>query len=167
MSQMYGELWTNSFGEIASENMAWKAGLSGLTAKQVMMGLEKVAQSGKTFPPTLPEFLAHCKDERFDFDVMYQTCVYWSSESALKQLGLKRSREALFIMSMIGGEIQSATQAKAEMLVRKGIAALEKHLNAGGQLPEFAVEIEHKPLPKQGFSLTEFMRIAANSPVTN
>ncbi|KZS22186.1 hypothetical protein BMY_0002 [Wohlfahrtiimonas chitiniclastica] len=33
-----------------AKNMAWKAGLSGLTAKQVMMGLEKVAQSGKTFP---------------------------------------------------------------------------------------------------------------------
>ncbi|MBS7827017.1 hypothetical protein J7624_07640 [Wohlfahrtiimonas chitiniclastica] len=158
MSQMYGELWINSFGEVASENLAWKAGLSGLTAKQVMSGLEKVAKSGKTFPPTLPEFLAYCKDERFDFDVLFTTCVYWSSDSALKQRGLQRTREALFIMGIIGGELQTATHAKAEALVKKGIAALEEYLNAGGELPEFVIEIEHQPLPKRGFNFEEFMK---------
>ena len=161
MAQMYGDLWVNAYGECAAENIAWKAGISGLTGKQIKAGLEKVALSGKTFPPTLPEFLFYCKDSKYDFKTIFGTCVYWSSDDQLNQRGYERTREVLFIMRHIGSEMKSATTAQAEKLVRGAIEKLEQYVANGGELPEFPkAEIAWVPLPKAGINFEEIMKQA-------
>lgn len=162
MTQMYGNLWVDAFGEVAGENQAWKIGLTGLTAKQVMIGLEKTALNGKTFPPTLPEFLSYCKDSKFDFNVIFNTCVYWSSDIALEQKGLIKTREALFIMRKYGADIKNSSTQQAERIVRNAIDELEKYLADGNELPEFPIaEIDEFPQgEKIGFSLATFNELA-------
>lgn len=161
MAQMYGDLWVNAYGESAAENIAWKAGISGLTGKQIKAGLEKVALSGKTFPPTLPEFLAYCKDSKYDFKTIFGTCVHWKSDDELKIYGYERTREVLFIMQHIGSEFFSASKNQAEKLVRGAIEKLEQHVANGGELPDFPkAEIAWVPLPKMGVSFAEIMKQA-------
>ena len=162
MSQTYGNLWVDAFGEVAGENQAWKIGLTGLTAKQVLQGLEKTATSGKTFPPTLPEFLAYCRGSKYEFNRIYETCIYWSNDDELKRRGLPKTREALFIMRLIGSDLREARNGQAEKIVQRGIDALEKHLANGGELPEFLVEIDEFPQgEKKGFSLASFQEMLA------
>lgn len=162
MTQMYGSLWINSYGESANENQAWRIGISGLTQRQVDIGLAKTATSGKTFPPTLPEFLAYCKGSKYEFNRIYETCVYWSNDDELKRRGLEKTREVLFIMRLIGSDLREARNGQAEKIVQRGIDALEKHLATGGELPEFLVEIDEFPQgEKKGFSLASFQEMLA------
>lgn len=39
----------------------WATGLQGLSTDAIQQGLEAVRRSGATFPPSLPEFVALCK----------------------------------------------------------------------------------------------------------
>ena len=59
MTEMYGTLWTNSQGE--EPNDTWTIALADLTPEQIGAGLTGCWDSGKPFPPTLPEFLGLCR----------------------------------------------------------------------------------------------------------
>jgi len=54
MAEMYGHTWTSQQGE--EPNDTWVRGLNGLTAANFGRALVACRDSGKTFPPTLPEF---------------------------------------------------------------------------------------------------------------
>lgn len=58
MSEMFGHTWLRDQGD--EPNDTWIRGLSGLTAKQFGAGLVACRDSGKAFPPSLPEFRAMC-----------------------------------------------------------------------------------------------------------
>lgn len=151
MAQVYGNLWIKNYGVVAGDNQAWMAGLTGLSMNQILQGLEKVATNGKTFPPTLPEFIGYCKNDGMNFDVIFDTCIHWSDDSALEVRQLEKTREVLFIMRNFGAELIAASnREKAERIVRRGIEKLTNHVRSGGDLPEFPVEIEHKRGPVKG-----------------
>lgn len=59
---MFGDNWTRSYGP-TDEHGVWLAGLrrAGLTPERLGVGLRAVLGSGKTFPPSLPEFVKLCK----------------------------------------------------------------------------------------------------------
>ena len=54
---MYGHAWTSGQGEVPNDT--WIRGLDGLTAANFGRALVACRDSGKTFPPTLPEFRAN------------------------------------------------------------------------------------------------------------
>ena len=61
---MYGTLWTNSQGE--EPNETWAIGIGQLVNHEIGRGLTALKDGGKPFPPTLPEFMALCRDNGWE-----------------------------------------------------------------------------------------------------
>lgn len=59
MGEIYGNLWTNSFGD--EPNKQWTLEISKLTKREVIYGIEMCKRSESEFVPPLPKFLAYCK----------------------------------------------------------------------------------------------------------
>lgn len=67
MTECYGNLWVNAYGEIADEagNLSsaartWSEALGRLQNREIHSGLKEMQRRAETFPPTLPQFLAYC-----------------------------------------------------------------------------------------------------------
>lgn len=56
---MFGHTWLRDQGD--EPNDTWVRGLSDLSSTDLGTGLIACRDSGKTFPPTLPEFRAMCR----------------------------------------------------------------------------------------------------------
>lgn len=71
MVAIYGALWSNhrgaaihnDSGRLTTEADTWARGLAGLTGAELGRGLEACRDSGKPWPPTLPEFRGWCQVE--------------------------------------------------------------------------------------------------------
>jgi len=132
-----------------------------LTPNQIASGLHRTIKKGGAFPPSLPEFLLSCRGGDHSFEMTYEACNYWSNDDELKRRGITKTRELLFIMQKIGGDLYSNHTERARRdIVKKGIDMLNAHIQRGGELPEMPIaEIEHEQLPKVGFCLSEFERL--------
>ncbi len=67
MTECYGNLWVNAFGEVADETgnltstaRTWSEALGPLQNKEIHSGLKIMQRRGEVFPPTLPQFLGYC-----------------------------------------------------------------------------------------------------------
>jgi len=65
MAELYGQLWTGSFGVSADQSHAWAAALGGLTGQQIAVGLTALAMTDdpqlKRYPPSAPAFRSLCE----------------------------------------------------------------------------------------------------------
>ncbi len=67
MIELYGRRWTHQFGEIPppgqdhSAMRSWAAGLRDKSSSQLRTGIRKCVESGRPWPPSLPEFHALCQ----------------------------------------------------------------------------------------------------------
>lgn len=57
---MFGELWLRNYGSSDTDDR-WASALTRFTQTDIKHGIERLAESGKQFPPSLPEFIALCK----------------------------------------------------------------------------------------------------------
>ena len=64
MNEMYGTLWTNSQGE--EPNESWAISINALSNDEIGRGLTAIRDCGKTFPPTLPEFMGMCRNSDWE-----------------------------------------------------------------------------------------------------
>ena len=72
MAAIYGHRWTSAFGlsaeakgddgvlKLTVAGDTWARGLSGIPESLIAAGLERCIKSADPWPPTLPEFRAHC-----------------------------------------------------------------------------------------------------------
>ena len=71
MAEIYGHRWTSSYGD--KPNETWAKALGRFSFEQIRMGLNKMLEKNIEWPPTLTEFIAHCKPEvRDPAHVTYQ-----------------------------------------------------------------------------------------------
>ena len=56
MSSMYGHKWTSAYGDIPDPDKVWYAILKDVTWEQMQFGMNKLADSGASWPPAAPEF---------------------------------------------------------------------------------------------------------------
>lgn len=161
MAEIWGHKWGSQYGANANYDGEWAEMLLSLSMQEIAKGLEAEKRSEDKWPSPVPVFRKNAEGGAFDFNEIYETCIYWGNESVLERKGLSRTRECLFIMSVIGAEIKTATTKQAELLVRSGIDQLKKHLEMGNELPDFLVEIDEFPQgEKIGFSLAAFNELA-------
>lgn len=62
-------------GKLSDSASIWQKGLKGLSGKQIADGLSGCIESGKEWPPSLPEFRAMClgkSEERVENAAMYR-----------------------------------------------------------------------------------------------
>ena len=66
MAELYGQLWTGSFGVSADQSHAWAAALGGLTGNQIAVGLTALAMTDdaqlKRYPPSASAFRSLCEN---------------------------------------------------------------------------------------------------------
>lgn len=66
MAELYGQLWTGSFGVSADQSHAWAAALGGLTGQQIAAGLTTLAMTDdpqlKRYPPSAATFRSLCEN---------------------------------------------------------------------------------------------------------
>ena len=62
MSSMFGHKWTSAFGDEVDPDRVWQACLSDVSPDQIRHGMNKLAKSGRDWPPAAPEFRAICLD---------------------------------------------------------------------------------------------------------
>lgn len=60
MSSMYGHKWTSAYGDIPDPDKVWYAILKDVTWYQMQFGMNKLADSGASWPPAAPEFKKLC-----------------------------------------------------------------------------------------------------------
>lgn len=62
MTEIYGYKWTSAYGEDAEAGAGdtWASGLSGLSPRNINIGLSAALVSSDPWPPTLPQFRAMC-----------------------------------------------------------------------------------------------------------
>lgn len=70
MTMIYGHKWASSYGEL--DDGTWAAGLADLELEDIRRGIEAVRDSGKEWPPSLPEFRDMCKKPATPFDGVYK-----------------------------------------------------------------------------------------------
>src|SRR3990172_8616523 len=58
MSMFYGHAWANSYGD--ADNGVWLAGLCDVSPEGILRGINACRVTGKTWPPSLPEFRKMC-----------------------------------------------------------------------------------------------------------
>lgn len=63
MTQMFGHRWASSYGDAVDPDGVWRASLKGISEQLVKQGLNQVAESGLSWPPSAPEFRAMCMDD--------------------------------------------------------------------------------------------------------
>ena len=66
MSGLYGEKWSNQYGEWSEKSSTvaiWGAALKGLNEDEIKNGLNAVCEQGSPFVPTAPEFKKLCKGD--------------------------------------------------------------------------------------------------------
>lgn len=61
MQEMFGNTFTTQYGHVPL--LTWTQAIDSLSDEQLFRGLRAVAMSGDTFPPTLPKFVALCRNE--------------------------------------------------------------------------------------------------------
>lgn len=61
MIALFGTKWTSQFGEKTDPSGQWGQTLKDVTRAQVAEALESLRNSGRTWPPTAPEFKSMCK----------------------------------------------------------------------------------------------------------
>lgn len=161
MAEIWGYKWTSQFGAVATQDSEWSEMLLSLSMQEIFQGLEAEKHSNEEWPSAIPVFRRNAKQGSFNFDLIFNTCINWSSDDQLKMYGLERTRETLFIMRKIGAELKKATAAQAEKLVRGAIEALEKHLADGNELPDWPkAEIEEFPRGEpKGFCMADFEKL--------
>lgn len=72
MREIYGHRWTGQFGKAPTRGLSpamatWARGLSGVTARELALGLDRLARDGGPWPPALPEFRRLCAPHPEDF----------------------------------------------------------------------------------------------------
>ena len=159
MAEIWGYKWGAQYGKEVNYEGEWAEMLLSLSMQEIARGLEAERLSEEAWPSPIPVFRRNAEGGAFDFHKILTICTHWKEQSVLERMGLERTRECLFIMGIIGADIGTASTEQAEKLVRSGIKQLSEFLENGGVLPEFKVEIEHKPEPKQGFSLANFQAL--------
>ena len=60
MSSMYGHKWTSAYGDIPDPDKVWYAILKDVSWEQMQFGMNKLANSGASWPPAAPEFKKLC-----------------------------------------------------------------------------------------------------------
>ena len=63
MAEVYGTRWTSAYGDNpdAGAGPTWAKGLAGVEPRQLAAGLSASIASADPWPPTLPEFVALCR----------------------------------------------------------------------------------------------------------
>lgn len=59
---MYGHKWHTAYGP--ADDGTWSHALSVFTLEQIGAGMRKLVAHNDPWPPTLPEFVALCRDDR-------------------------------------------------------------------------------------------------------
>ncbi len=59
MTEMYGQKFTNSYGDAPNET--WTQALASITQKELSAGVRACLLREDTWPPSLPEFLRMCR----------------------------------------------------------------------------------------------------------
>ena len=59
MAEIYGHRWVSSYG--VTPNDTWANALGGFDMDAIKRGLDKMLEANIEWPPTLTEFIAHCK----------------------------------------------------------------------------------------------------------
>lgn len=161
MAEIWGHKWGSQYGANANYDGEWAEMLLSLSMQEIARGLEVEKRSEYEWPSPVPVFRKNAEGGAFDFNKIFDMCVYWSNEGELERRGLEKTREGLFIMQLIGSEIRTATTKQAEQLVKFGITEMKKYLELGNELPDFLVEIDEFPQgEKVGFSLAMFNELA-------
>lgn len=66
MAELYGQLWTGSFGVSADQSHAWAAALGSLSGQQIAVGLTALAMTNdpqlKRYPPSASAFRSLCEN---------------------------------------------------------------------------------------------------------
>ena len=60
MSSMFGHKWTSSYGDESDPDRVWYAILKDITWNQMKSGMDRLAKSGREWPPAAPEFRKLC-----------------------------------------------------------------------------------------------------------
>jgi hypothetical protein len=60
MIALFGVRWSSQFGETPDSSGQWRQTLSGISRQQVASALNEVRLSGRSWPPTAPEFRSMC-----------------------------------------------------------------------------------------------------------
>jgi hypothetical protein len=70
MGEIYGHRWASAWGEssnpdgtLTSAASTWLDGLRDMELEQIGKGFEKMVKNGMEWPPTLPEFVAMCREK--------------------------------------------------------------------------------------------------------
>ena len=70
MTEVYGHRWMSAWGEssnpdgsLTSAAVTWAQGLSRFTLDEIRQGFEKLVKNENEWPPTLPEFMALCREK--------------------------------------------------------------------------------------------------------
>ena len=61
MAEIYGHKWVSSYGD--KPNETWAKALANFSYGQIAIGLDKMLAKNIEWPPTLTEFISHCKPE--------------------------------------------------------------------------------------------------------
>lgn len=161
MTEIWGNKWASQYGVIANYDGEWAEMLLSLSMQEIATGLEAEKRSEDKWPSPVPVFRKNAEGGAFDFNKVFNMCVYWSNADELQRRGLAQTREGLFIIQLIGSELRNKSSGEAEKLVKFAIKEMKFHLEAGNDLPEFPkAEIAWVPLPKIGVSFAEIMKQA-------
>ena len=70
MGEIYGHRWASAWGEssnpdgtLTSAASTWLDGLRNMELDEIARGFEKLLENGLEWPPTLPEFVALCREK--------------------------------------------------------------------------------------------------------
>lgn len=71
LNHIYGHKFSSAFGESAFDGKGvtetartWASGLRGVSGDEIAAGLRECVDSGESWPPALPEFVAMCKGRK-------------------------------------------------------------------------------------------------------
>lgn len=145
----WGHRWTSAQGDLPIDDHGrltvagalWANGLRGLTERQVLDGLGRLAMSGNDWPPTLPEL------RRAAFDLPSFGDI---DTEILTRDTAHRSDFARLVWSFIDGYQHRRVRAdEAKRMRREAYEKACDHVMRGGALPARpAAVVEHQSSPK-------------------
>lgn len=162
LASRYKHSWTSGHIDNDITMQDWCEAISGLRKSDLQRGLQqiKVDDRFKSFPPNSMEFRDVCINDEGEKERLLNELLAWDR---LEQKD--KSRAGLYLVRSIDlVNFRRADYKTARRMFDASYRKMKKHLAGGGELPEFALEIEHKrepALPKEELSkeLSEILSI--------